>query len=175
MNRRNQTGVGMFEVLVALFVLAIGVLGFAALQLRAVDATIEANDKTLAMNVARDLAERIRINRLSLGNYVNAINNHTFNTTCLIATPTPNSRPVCNGATLAQYDAGEIVQIAQNQGQQIVMTGCQGSTRTCIYVAWGHTNIAVSNNNGVVSVDVTSCMSNGSYVANAKCVVLEAF
>ena len=68
MNRRNQTGVGMFEVLVALFVLAIGVLGFAALQLRAVDATIEANDKTLAMNVARDLAERIRINRLSLGN-----------------------------------------------------------------------------------------------------------
>lgn len=173
MNRKNQTGVGMFEVLVALFVLAIGVLGFSALQLRAVDATIEANDKTLAMNVARDLAERIRINRLSLGNYTNAINTQTFNTTCLIATA-PNSRPTCNGATLAQYDAREIVQIAQNQGQQIAMADCQGSTRTCIYVAWGHTNIVISNNN-VVSVDVTSCMNNGSYVANAKCVVLEAF
>lgn len=175
MNKKNQTGLGMFEVLVALFVLAIGVLGFAALQLRAVDATIEANDKTLAMNVARDLAERIRINRLSLGNYVNAINTQSFNTTCLIASPVPTSRPVCTGATLAQYDAREIVQIAQNQGQQIAMERCQGSTKTCIYVAWGHTNIAISNINNVVSVDVTNCMRNGSYVANAKCVVLEAF
>ncbi len=167
MYKKNQTGVGMFEVLVALFVLAIGVLGFSALQLRAVDATIEANDKTLAMNVARDLAERIRINRLSLEDYVNAINTRTFDTTCLIATPTSNSRPACNGATLARYDAGEIVQIAQNQGQQIVMADCHESTRTCIYVAWGHTNIANDN--------IASCMVAGSYVANAKCIVLEAF
>lgn len=167
MYRKSQTGVGMFEVLVALFVLAIGVLGFSALQLRAVDATIEANDKTLAMNVARDLAERIRINRLALNDYIIAINTRASNTTCLISNPTAISRPTCTGVTLAQYDAGEVVQIAQNQGQQIVMGNCQGSTRTCIYVAWGHTTISGD--------DVTSCMVNGSYVANAKCIVMEAF
>ena len=104
---------------------------------------------------------------MSLEDYVNAINTRSFDTTCLIATPTSNSRPACNGATLARYDAGEIVQIAQNQGQQIVMADCHESTRTCIYVAWGHTNIANDN--------IASCMVAGSYVANAKCIVLEAF
>lgn len=166
MYKRNQAGVGMFEVLVALFVLAIGVLGFSALQLRAVDATIEANDKTLAMNVARDLAERIRINRLSLNSYITAING-TATANCLISNPVAGTRPTCTGEALARHDATEIKQIAASQGQQIVMADCQGSTRVCIYVAWGHTNI--TNNN------VASCMAAGSYVANAKCIVLEAF
>ena len=56
----------MVEVLVALTLLAIGVLGFTALQLRAVDATAEANNRIRAMNLARDLAERIRANQVGL-------------------------------------------------------------------------------------------------------------
>ena len=75
-----QRGVGMVEVLVALLVLAIGVLGFSALQLRALQATAEATDRTMAMNLARDLADRIRINRLGLADYTSAINNKTTET-----------------------------------------------------------------------------------------------
>ena len=60
---KQQKGVGMIEVLVALTLLAIGVLGFTALQIRAVDATVEANNRIQAMNLARDLAERIRANQ----------------------------------------------------------------------------------------------------------------
>lgn len=37
----TQKGVGLIEILVALLVLAIGVLGFVALQYRAVEATSE--------------------------------------------------------------------------------------------------------------------------------------
>lgn len=62
--RKKNQGVGMVEVLVALTLLAIGVLGFTALQLRAVDATAEANNRIQAMNLARDLAERIRATKL---------------------------------------------------------------------------------------------------------------
>lgn len=59
---RAQRGVGMVEVLVALLLLAIGVLGFTALQLRAVSASMEASNQVLALNLARDLTERMRAN-----------------------------------------------------------------------------------------------------------------
>ena len=65
----QQKGVGMVEVLVALLLLAIGVLGFSALQLRAVEATSEAMNQVQAMNLARDLSERIRVNRDGLLDY----------------------------------------------------------------------------------------------------------
>ena len=39
--RNIQAGVGLMEVLVALLLLAIGVLGYVALQLRAFDASAE--------------------------------------------------------------------------------------------------------------------------------------
>ena len=63
---KNQRGVGLMEVLVSLVILAIAVLGFAALQFRALDAVQEANDRTTAMTLARDLAEKIRVNRTQL-------------------------------------------------------------------------------------------------------------
>jgi len=44
---KYQAGVGLMEVLVALLLLAIGVLGYVALQLRAIDASSEALTKSL--------------------------------------------------------------------------------------------------------------------------------
>ena len=58
----KQQGVGLVEVLVALVLLAISVLGFAALQLRAVDSSLEANKQVIALTIARDLAEKMRAN-----------------------------------------------------------------------------------------------------------------
>ena len=51
-----QRGVGIVEVMVALLLLAIGVLGFTALQLRAVSASMEAGNQVAALNIARDRA-----------------------------------------------------------------------------------------------------------------------
>ena len=61
-----QQGVGLVEVLVALVILALWVLGFAALQLRSLDAAQESTEQTFAMNTAQDLAERMRLNRTAL-------------------------------------------------------------------------------------------------------------
>jgi hypothetical protein len=49
--------------LVALVVLAVGVLGYVMLQVRAIEATIEGTQRIQAINIARDLAERVRVNR----------------------------------------------------------------------------------------------------------------
>ncbi len=52
----------MVEVLIALLVLSIGVLGYAGLQLRALQSTGEAHFRTQAMAIAQDITERISVN-----------------------------------------------------------------------------------------------------------------
>ena len=161
-----QRGVGLIEVLVALLLLAIGVLGYSALQLRANGAAIEANDRTIAMNIARDLAERMRINRTAFETYKAAINTKTQTTTCY-ATPTANYVPGCNENQMARADAWEIHQKAEAYGHTIKLNTCKGSSIHCIYIAWGKTDI---------SSNLDTCVSStGTYVPNSQCLVMEAF
>jgi type IV pilus assembly protein PilV len=179
MNKAAQKGVGLIEVLVALLILALGVLGFAALQLRAMDAALEATDQTIAMNTARDLAERMRINRAALTTYKTTINAQTINDSKLkckevknlsaIPITTKKELPICNAEAMAEHDATEILQKAKDYGQRIVVTGCVGSAMNCIYVAWADTTFPSAN--------ISQCVdtTTGTYIANSKCLVMEAF
>lgn len=160
-----QKGVGLVEVLVALFLLAIGILGFSALQLRALQATTEATDRTMAMTVARDLTDRMRINRLALADYVAAINDKANVTDCVGSVI--SYVPACDKTKMAKYDATQILAKADSLGQTIVMRQCDGSSRTCVYVAWGKTSITKDS--------VSTCMADGVYKADAQCLVMEAF
>ena len=72
MNRRRVTrsagsrtisGFSMIEVLVALVVLAIGLLGFALLQTMNLRFTQSANHRTQAINLASDFLDQMRANR----------------------------------------------------------------------------------------------------------------
>ena len=160
----TQKGVGLVEVLVALLLLAVGVLGFSMLQLRAMNATQEATDRTAAMNVARDLAERIRINRTQLSEYKKAINGTPTDADC----PVRGGLASCNATTMANYDAKQILEKATLNGQVMRMDSCKKSeTLTCIYVAWGKTDIKQS---------LANCVDDtGVYVVDSKCLVMEAF
>lgn len=62
MSSRFQQGVSLIEVLVATLVLSIGVLGYAGLQLRALNSTEDAHYRTQAVAIAQDIVERIRAN-----------------------------------------------------------------------------------------------------------------
>lgn len=179
MNKTVQKGVGLIEVLVALLILALGVLGFAALQLRALDAAQEATEQTVAMNTARDLAERMRINRTALNTYRTTINAQTIdagklkctgvtNVSAIPAT-TKKELPKCNSVAIAEHDATEILQKASEHDQRIVVTGCVGSAMNCIYVAWADTTFPSAN--------ISQCVdtTTGTYIANSKCLVMEAF
>ncbi|USA46854.1 type IV pilus modification protein PilV [Acinetobacter sp. C26M] len=175
----SQQGVGLVEVLVALVILALGVLGFSALQLRALDAAQEATEQSIAMNTARDLAERIRVNRTALAAYKTAINTKAADDSKLtcIGTETRNASPAtkkidvpkCNPTVMAQHDAAEILKKINAQGQTIIIANCVGSSLNCIYVAWGKTIITASN--------ISQCVDTGTgvYQADTKCLVMEAF
>jgi type IV pilus assembly protein PilV len=67
--RAQQSGFTMVEVLVALIVLAIGLLGIAALYLNSLQAGRTAIYRTEAVALAADLADRIRMNRTAQAGY----------------------------------------------------------------------------------------------------------
>ncbi|WMJ68604.1 type IV pilus modification protein PilV [Stenotrophomonas sp. 24(2023)] len=73
--RRGQGGFSLIEVMVAVLVLAFGLLGFALLQTMSVRFVQSANYRTQATNLANDLVELMRAQRgatLAGGDYTKA-------------------------------------------------------------------------------------------------------
>jgi type IV pilus assembly protein PilV len=60
---RKARGFSLVEALVALLVLSIGLLGIAALYVESLGASRTAQFRTQAINLAADMADRIRVNR----------------------------------------------------------------------------------------------------------------
>lgn len=169
---KSQRGVGLMEVLVSLVILAIAVLGFAALQFRALDAIQEANDRTAAMTLARDLAEKIRVNRTQLSKYKSEINapGKTTAKSCVRADSDEPADPItsmCTRTELATFDARQLLGAAKQKNMTIIISDCHGGDRQCVYVAWGDTAITATSQ--------ANCMVSGVYVAGAKCLVMEAY
>lgn len=67
--RRGSAGFSLIEVMIALVVLALGLLGFALLQTMNLRYTQSANYRTVATNLAYDLLDQMRANRLSADEY----------------------------------------------------------------------------------------------------------
>ena len=67
----NQNGFALFEVLITVIIMAIGLLGLAALQVTSLKANHGALQKTQATFLAYDMVDRIRSNRNEgiAGNY----------------------------------------------------------------------------------------------------------
>lgn len=69
-NMSRSTGFSIVEALVALVVLSIGMLGIAALYVESLRAGRSAIYRTQAVNLASDMADRIRANRNARASYV---------------------------------------------------------------------------------------------------------
>lgn len=156
----TQKGVGLMEVLVALVLLSIAILGFVALQVRGIAASNEAGMNVQATNIARDLAERMRVNRVGLADY--ADNSEADN--CATS--------FCDAAKMAKYDFRQVKSRANNLGLSMNVLDCQGGSvtfkRKCVYVAWEGTTAT----NGTGGSD---CTNGAAYVANAKCIIMEVY
>lgn len=162
----SQKGVGLIEILVALLILAIGILGFIALQYRAVEATSEAINRVQAINIARDMAERIRANRSGFTSYKTetstAGNQTSFATNCITDS--------CSAADLADFDVAQVTQKAAALGMTVNMLSCAGNSdgRNCLYVAWGDT----SATDGTATGD---CTNGTAYNEASTCVIMETY
>jgi type IV pilus assembly protein PilV len=72
----NETGFTMIEVLISILIMTIGLLGLAAMQVRAQQAELESYQRAQGLILAQDMADRINANRKAALCY-----NFTTNTT----------------------------------------------------------------------------------------------
>jgi len=83
--RRRYRGFTLIEVLVALVVLSVGMLGIASLYTQALGAGRATQFRSQATNLIGDIADRIRVNRLGEAAYAGAASDNN----CGIASCTP--------------------------------------------------------------------------------------
>jgi type IV pilus assembly protein PilV len=70
--RREQRGIALLEVLIAFFVLSIGLLGLAGMQMRALQFNQASSQRSQAIILAYDMMDRLRINQeQAVGNNYN--------------------------------------------------------------------------------------------------------
>lgn len=96
-------GFSLIEVLVALFILSIGLLGLAALQTTGLQFNHQSYERTQAVIQAYDIIDRMRVNKSG----DSAIINTTYNSVSLGALPTAEvdcAAAICTGNQMAAYD-----------------------------------------------------------------------
>lgn len=167
-NRSGQKGVGLMEVLVAMLILAIAILGYAALQVKATAATDESMKRSDALIILNGLAEKIRLN--PVGDYK-------------IASPAtlPNCTNGCNANNQALYDLKQYNDLALTKGISLGVIDClntsESQTRLCLIAAWNSTK-AITDAKASSEAEETenACLkTDGKYVSDSNCLVLEAY
>ncbi|SDY35888.1 type IV pilus modification protein PilV [Acinetobacter kyonggiensis] len=164
----RQKGVGLMEVLVAMFILAIAILGYAALQVKATAATDEAMKRSDALIILNGLAEKIRLN--PTGEYK-----------ATIPTILPNCSSGCNANNQALYDLKQYSAVAETKGITLGIIDCLNTSasqkRLCLIAAWNDTE-AISNAKASSEAEEpkNACIkTDGKYVGDSNCLVLEAY
>ncbi|MEH6593737.1 MAG: type IV pilus modification protein PilV [Halioglobus sp.] len=115
---KSDTGFALVEVLVAVLVSAIGVLGLAAMQISAKRAIYEAAQRSIATNLAGDMLERMRSNPSALAAY---------RVMGLEGPATPSTRncsmSVCSALQLAAHDLFEWSALLQGASESVEING----------------------------------------------------
>lgn len=130
---QRQSGFTLIEVLVAFFVLSIGLLGVVALMINAKVSQHQAVQRTRAVDLAQAIIERIRINPAAIATYNIGLSPKGGNTAA--AEPVPNcATSACTPAELAAHDLWSWERSLQGQWATEAGAGTDGliAPRGCI-------------------------------------------
>jgi|25_taG_2_1085351.scaffolds.fasta_scaffold08205_2 type IV pilus assembly protein PilV len=174
----TQTGVGLIEVMVAVLLLSVAVLGFSALQLRAISATDESLIRTQTLSIIRGLAENMRANAQEIDTYKETIND----TTTSYVTCTGG----CTAEEIAINEAKTAYDRLSSHGVTMSMVTCPGTANfsqvMCIIAAWGDTKAQldrlpdpeVEEDEG--DIDAQACANeDGIYKNGSTCIIVETY
>jgi type IV pilus assembly protein PilV len=150
--KQPQRGFTMLEILIAIVIVLLGVLGLAGLIVRSNQAELESYQRVQALLLAQDMADRINVNRKVASCYANGATGvqlgtagagHTGTPACLVGTdPQQQQRAVADmNAWDNQLTGTAEVQSGSNIGAMIGARGCitqiSAATETYIVaVAW---------------------------------------
>jgi type IV pilus assembly protein PilV len=145
-HRSHQRGASLVEILAALVITTIGLLGFAGLQSRALVSTEDGYLRTQANSLAQDIIERMRINGVSPTRQSNAaatpaLDSYTDETSWsagVTAGDCLGADKNCSSAQMADYDIATVRAqvVAMLPEGSMTVRECAVS-QVCAYVAWG--------------------------------------
>jgi len=124
-SRNNNFGFTLIEVLVSLVIVAIGLLGLAAMHIQGMQGNNGALLRTQASFIANDIAARMRINKLAMDNSTYA--NADYSLAC-----GAQARPDCMTATctsneIAQMDIADFICAIENN-----LPNANNTSITCV-------------------------------------------
>ena len=182
----TQTGVGLIEVMVALLLLAVAILGFSALQINALNATDESLVRSRAMSMSKQLSENMRSNRLATDDFMttlNGFNEGTSNITGYCAKVKQEGSGFdadscksdeCTAAEITALNSWQVATLGCEQDIMLNMTTCPDmadiNSRQCIITSWGKTLPILEDSNSEACGD-----STGSYTLGSHCLIMEAY
>jgi type IV pilus assembly protein PilV len=182
---KTHSGFTLIEVLIALLLLAGGLLGLAALQTYTLRSNLAAYNHGQATQLLYDMSDRMRANKTAANSYLIANSNTDVRTanktvvstpapvspitlaaaaTCRPTVPTTTTATTCDATLMSTYDLIE-------WNTAIAATLPMG--RGCITTANNNFNLYVTwdeNRSGTVTTDVTvptGCTAFSTYVAPA--------
>jgi len=102
--RKREAGFSLIEVLIAVIILSIGLLGVASLQVTSKRGNFEAMQRAAATMYAEDLVERMRTNPTVLGSYVTGTGKEFPTDTVPSAPATCLANQGCSSVAIADFD-----------------------------------------------------------------------
>lgn len=133
----TQRGVALIEALIAMLIVAFGVLGLVGLQARTTVANLEGYQRSQALVLVNDMVERMKLNRINAAAYVSSNIGTTDPGDCTNVALTAAQKDICEWATTIQ-GAGE-VQGGTKVGAMLNARGCitsPANNQYLIVVAW---------------------------------------
>lgn len=187
--RVTQIGVGLIEVMVALLLLAVAVLGFSAMQMSAIKATDESLMRTQSISLIKTLSENMRILPNSSSTYREQVNNiyknnkeadseYVISDYCgdvsVYSATTPDcNTDNCSTEEVVTHNVGVILDSACTKEIALNIEVCPDTSgvneRQCIIAGWNRTKPTMSD-------EKYSCTdANGSYKPASSCFIMEAY
>ena len=191
----KQTGVGLIEVMVALLLLSIAILGYSALQAQAIKATDESMERSQSLVMMRNIAEKIHANPSAIVTYATGLNSpyassNAPNKKCGLDGTSVNQ--LCSPTELAEAESYTLKAELQNYEFQIQMHPCPNTGGTgadaadnimysyCLISAWGETTPTIGTDEEtdclterVIGDDDKLEVAGGSYHSKATCMMME--
>ena len=192
--KSGQKGVGLIEVMVALLLLMVAILGYTALQGQAINSTNESFERSQSLVMMRNIAEKIHANPSAIEIYEENLNKSYASSSA------PSEKCGLDGVT-ADFCSPEQLAVAesynlktklQNYEFQIQMHPCPNTGGTgadaadnimysyCLISAWGETTPTIGTDDEtdclterVVGEDDVVDAAGGNYHAKATCMMME--
>ncbi|HCR87555.1 MULTISPECIES: type IV pilus modification PilV family protein [Psychrobacter] len=187
-NSNSQSGVGLIEVMVALLLLAVAVLGFSALNMVSVKATDDSVLIANANTVMRGLSEDLRLNpdniliyqqdiQSVLGSVSDTKDYCTAVAAYKAASVTKNcDNDLCTAEELGKYNSSNAMQKACDNGVLLNMVTCPGTAnkqlRHCIITSWSGTKPVFGAN---TDSNKACADTSGVYYAGSDCLIMESY